>query len=168
MALVPQSVWPRKAAYVAARRAPPAAPVAPPSPPEEDRGPPAYGRAAPAPCAPAPCPPAGPARRRGLPAPPPEGLAVRKKLSDAYELWRACLSAGCRRAGRCQGDLGCACLAEQRDRVDFDALGRSLREGVRSGEAEAPPPPAAPPRRGRKSAARRRAQRYSSSLPSHL
>ncbi|MFL1876344.1 hypothetical protein ACIKT0_14345, partial [Hansschlegelia beijingensis] len=43
-----------------------------------------------------------------------------RKLSDAYGLWRACLSVGCRRAGRCQGDLDCACLAEQRDRVDFD------------------------------------------------
>ncbi|MFL1876569.1 hypothetical protein ACIKT0_15545, partial [Hansschlegelia beijingensis] len=35
MALVPQSVWPRTAAYVAPRRVQPAAPVVPPAPPEE-------------------------------------------------------------------------------------------------------------------------------------
>ena len=162
MALVPHSVWPRPAAPVAKRRVPPAVPVAPPAPPDEDPAPPAYGRAAAAPC-----PPAAPARRVGMPAAPAEGLTARKKLSDAYGLWRACLSAGCRRAGFCQADLGCACLIEQRDKLDLEGLRRGLAAGGRAVEPEAAAPLPGPARR-RRSAARRKAQRYSSSLPSHL
>ncbi|HVI28360.1 hypothetical protein [Hansschlegelia sp.] len=161
MALVPNSVWPRPAAPVTTRRVPAAVPVAPPAPPDEDSAPPAYGRVAAAPC-----PPAAPTRRVGMPAAPAEGLTARKKLSDAYGLWRACLSACCRRAGFCQADLGCACLIEQRDKLDLEGLRRGLAAGGRAVQPEEAPLPG--PARRRRSAARRKAQRYSSSLPSHL
>ena len=162
MALVPHSVWPRPGPAAPQRSRPPV-PNAPPEPEPsaEDSAPPAYGRVAAAPC-----PPAAPARRVGMPAAPAEGLTARRKLSDAYGLWRACLSAGCRRAGFCQADLGCACLIEQRDKLDLEGLRRGLAAGGRVVEPEEAPPPG--PARRRRSAARRKVQRYSSSLPSHL
>jgi hypothetical protein len=62
-------------------------------------------------------------RRRRLPGGDSGALPLRQNLSDALGLWRDCGSKPCRRAKRCLGVRGAACLSENRG-----AAAAALRE----------------------------------------
>jgi hypothetical protein len=114
----------RPNAFGLARRPAPAPAQPEPSQPDTSQPepaaaePPLAADAAPPDLPPAPFPEgpaaARPARRR-LPGGGSEALPLRQNLSDALGLWRDCGAKPCRRAKRCLGVRGAACLSENRE-----------------------------------------------------
>lgn len=99
---------------------------------------------------PEPAPPEPPRRRR-LPGASAETLPLRRRLSDALRLWAGCGVKGCRRARRCLGVRGCACLVDRPPEVEaaLTAFRRGLEGGLRDGAVSPSPASSPSPARGR-------------------